>query len=735
MTLVCGLASFLVPARAVRAASFTVTRGDDPLPDGCHPGDCSLREAVMAANGSPGSTITVPAGVYSLNIPGTDEGAPNAAIGDLDILVAMTIVGAGLPSTTVVQTGAGTPPGVSRIFDNHSLDPVAISGMLIRNGYDVEGTTGGCIRNKGVLTLDAVDVQYCESPADGGGIASYHRLTIRNSRVDWNVASNPSLVLVRGGGLLSGAGPLLGADSTVEVVNTSISFNRAAHNADLGTGLGGGFANAATLHIRDSSVDRNQAADGAGGLNTAMMTVHHTQVSLNFSSWGVGGILNEGTATIDHSMIQANMGGYNCGLNLCTMGHPGGLLNAGGGTLNLNDSSVLFNTCTLPMGATTLRGGGGILNESGMVTISNGTIVSNSCALGGGIAAEDTVTLKNSIVSNNESSTPGDFSGTLTSGGYNLIYNPGGGTVVGDVTGNLVGVDPLLRRNTDPSVGFLLDVGSPAIDAADPGGCRDHLGTLITRDERGYPRPAGGRCDMGAMEMAPSILLFTLPFGGNASLFQIDQGKLYVHQKQFLGPIGDWTAESYFRNPDRSYAVLWSRDSVAYLQTWSANDVVIGGVGFGGPGPGWKATSYFRNPDGSYHLLWTADNLAHVWTINADHTFGAAFGLSGPGPGWRATSYFHAPDGTHRVLWTSDNVAHLWTITPSLGFGGAIGLGGPGAGWRATSYYLNGDGSWNVLWTQSSLAHIWTINADGTFGGAAGASNPPYSGGAQSYSK
>ena len=34
------------------AATFVVTRLDDPAPNGCQPGDCSLREAAIAADGN-----------------------------------------------------------------------------------------------------------------------------------------------------------------------------------------------------------------------------------------------------------------------------------------------------------------------------------------------------------------------------------------------------------------------------------------------------------------------------------------------------------------------------------------------------------------------------------------------------------------------------------------------------------------------------------------------------------
>ena len=42
-------------APTAHAASFTVTRTDDPAPDGCTPGDCSLREAIIDANAAPGA--------------------------------------------------------------------------------------------------------------------------------------------------------------------------------------------------------------------------------------------------------------------------------------------------------------------------------------------------------------------------------------------------------------------------------------------------------------------------------------------------------------------------------------------------------------------------------------------------------------------------------------------------------------------------------------------------------
>ena len=74
----------LAGAPNAAAATFAVTRTDDPAPDACDPSDCSLREAVLAANALPGSdALLLPAGHFRLSIPGPGENA--GAAGDLDL--------------------------------------------------------------------------------------------------------------------------------------------------------------------------------------------------------------------------------------------------------------------------------------------------------------------------------------------------------------------------------------------------------------------------------------------------------------------------------------------------------------------------------------------------------------------------------------------------------------------------------------------------------------------------
>src|SRR6185437_2599757 len=91
-------------------ATITVDRTDDTVAAAActaAPNDCSLRGAVAFANINAGTTISVPAGTYQLNIPGgvTEGFSGNNTIGDLDITANnTTITGAGAATTIIQQT-------------------------------------------------------------------------------------------------------------------------------------------------------------------------------------------------------------------------------------------------------------------------------------------------------------------------------------------------------------------------------------------------------------------------------------------------------------------------------------------------------------------------------------------------------------------------------------------------------------------------------------------------------
>src|SRR4051794_31869873 len=136
------MAGFALPSVA-SAATLTVN-SDADAPD-ASPGDgacdtadktCTLRAAVMEANSGSGDAIVLPAGHFKLTIApvltavGRDDGDPgpgvDASHGDLNMLVPMTIRGAGANATVVDGNR------VDRIFDVQADS--AISDLTVTKG-------------------------------------------------------------------------------------------------------------------------------------------------------------------------------------------------------------------------------------------------------------------------------------------------------------------------------------------------------------------------------------------------------------------------------------------------------------------------------------------------------------------------------------------------------------------------------------------------------------------------
>src|SRR5690242_3013533 len=135
-------------ANLVAFASVTVDRTDDAFSaSACTaaPNDCSLRGAVAFANLNPGTTINIPAGTYSLNIPGgaTEGFNGDDSIGDLDVTASnTTIVGAGAATTIIQQT----QPNDRVLEINPFLDAnftFSISGVTITGGKETTAVGGG----------------------------------------------------------------------------------------------------------------------------------------------------------------------------------------------------------------------------------------------------------------------------------------------------------------------------------------------------------------------------------------------------------------------------------------------------------------------------------------------------------------------------------------------------------------------------------------------------------------
>ncbi len=65
--------------------TLDVTRGDDPVPDGCLDGDCSWREAVIAANEVDEALILFSDNLGAVVLSRQGAGEDAGQTGDLDI--------------------------------------------------------------------------------------------------------------------------------------------------------------------------------------------------------------------------------------------------------------------------------------------------------------------------------------------------------------------------------------------------------------------------------------------------------------------------------------------------------------------------------------------------------------------------------------------------------------------------------------------------------------------------
>lgn len=235
----------------------------------------------------------------------------------------------------------------------------------------------------------------------------------------------------------------------------------------------------------------------------ATVVLRKVAVRGGFDSCNAGGIRNDGTLTLDQTLVTGNL----------STGSGGGITNRG--TLTIGRSTINDNFAD--------DNGGGLISD-GQLTMTNSTLSGNSSAQGtGGLSNRGAAVLHSVTLSKND---PGavstvfsgvteisnsiiggnigaNCSGTLTSRGYNLIAGTAGCIVVGDGTGNVIGMQAKLgplQNNGGPTPTHALLAGSPARNAGNPATPGSSATACPHGDQRLLPRSAT-RCDIGAVEM------------------------------------------------------------------------------------------------------------------------------------------------------------------------------------------------------------------------------------------
>ena len=280
------------------AATFTVNSTTDAVDSNIGNGVCataggvcSLRAAIQEANALAGShTINVPAGAYLFTRVGSGE--DSAATGDLDILKATTIVGAGARAT-IIDANA-----LDRCFDVSFGFSLILSGVTVQNG-NVGTSWGGGIYVWG-STLTLTDVTIRASTAgigggldlEGGAQASLTRVTLSGNTATTN----------DGGGINVAA-------STANLVNVTLSGN-AATKAGVSEGgaiyLDGGGS---SVSLTNCTIAGNSAIIGGGGIrrNGGTITLKNTIVANN-TSGNCSGTITSGGNNLDSANTCAFAG-------------------------------------------------------------------------------------------------------------------------------------------------------------------------------------------------------------------------------------------------------------------------------------------------------------------------------------------------------------------------------------------------------------------------------------------
>lgn len=397
----------------------------------------------------------------------------------------------------------------------------ATAATLKGNGGRVLEVLGGTIRITGIKITGgtAEECPAPDAPPDvcGGGILNTARLTLTNVTVTGNVATPAEGSWARGGGIYT--------TGAIRLVRSTVSAN----TSTMGGGIYG--VEGSAIRLVRSAVTGNTAtsdtvgAEGGGIYTGGTLTLDRSTVTANVVS-GASGSFGGGISgnLADISVTRSTIAGNATG----GAGGPGGGIYLFQASLKVVRSTISGNVAeegaggairgesaatTITIEASTISGNRayaiGAIDSSGPLVITGSTITRNSGDTGG-INANDTLVINNSILAGN----------VTTNASASIDCNAAAGKVTGqhNVIGeaddcsdlvdgqdfNQVGtrealLDPKLGRlakNGGPTKTHALLAGSPAIKA---GGkpC-----AVSGRDQRGVarPQPAGTACDVGAFE-------------------------------------------------------------------------------------------------------------------------------------------------------------------------------------------------------------------------------------------
>jgi CSLREA domain-containing protein len=285
----------------VSGPTFIVTTTDDHNDGACGQLDCTLREAVNAANAaSGGNTIQFAAGV---------TGTITLTAGELAINDTLLLQGPGASVITVDGNQAG------RVFRIGTAGlAVTITDLTISRGFVNGGT------------------------AQGGGIFNNGNLTLRNCLLSLHQATGSNGGDGRGGALFnSGAATITNCTFSRNGANGGDGVSGGPNPG--GNGQGASLYNSGTMTLTNCTVNAGIVFGGTGGASCADIGC----IGGNGGNGQGGGIYNSGTLTVTSGTLSSNaahggQGGFGGISGPFGSGQGGGIFQGGTG------SSIVRNT-------------------------------------------------------------------------------------------------------------------------------------------------------------------------------------------------------------------------------------------------------------------------------------------------------------------------------------------------------------------------------------------------------
>lgn len=286
-------ALLLCTASLIQAATLRVTTAQDTYDGFCNQ-NCSLRDAVATANREPGADvilllaanylISLPAPVDAQGIANDEDANLN---GDLDVIGTLTIRGIG-------------------------------NGWLSR----ISGQTNDRlleVRPGAKLTLDRVTLEGGNTAFNGGAVENHGQLVLSKVLVQLsNAVAPPGVAALEANRYRYGQGGGIANYANLDVRDSVFQDNRAEGSSAINLGRGGAVFNQGTFRLRTTTVRRNRVADpqlkGAGGglynLGSADVATSAFLENYGLRNTVGGAIANEGgQLKLTNSSLSGHMRG------------------------------------------------------------------------------------------------------------------------------------------------------------------------------------------------------------------------------------------------------------------------------------------------------------------------------------------------------------------------------------------------------------------------------------------